>query len=737
MIIQVKDRTLSTTSAERCISDNKDYKVHFVFDEEWEGTTKTARFISNKKYKDVLIDSEDECDIPVEILTPGILKIGVYNSQYATTELIVTVLPSVLREFANAVDYISEDLYREILKKIDGIQIGEVSKEQIYEAVEQYLTENPPSGEVSTEEIKNAVTEYLTANPPSGVTETDIVNAVNAYMEANAENFKGEPGEPGENGVTPNLTIGTVETLAAGSSATASIEGTAENPVLILGIPQGAKGKDGASGSGGSEATVLDGEKIGIVGDSITFGTGSSAATTECDGYYNIYNHKMSYPEILKEQNPSATIYNYGMAGLAVGRNTSNTTCLLDVLESMHTDREDLDYVVLSGGVNDSWVAGTTFGEITSGFADEVDENTFYGALESYIRNAISFYPNAYILYVMTHNNVLKKYGDDSAQSDLNEAIRNVCKKYKIRLLDLNKDIGVNLYMEPYSSKYMADNTHPNEQCYRKYYAPLVEEALLAFGRDTSTPVTTGEVTLSSISATKGTTTYTNGDTLETNDITVTATYTDNSTKNITSLATFDTASVDMANAGTYNLVVSYTENSVTKTCTIVITVEESGGGEIERTVLDSGTIQSTTTWTNTVTWTMYSDGELVIGGTGNPKTFSTSDLPPWNAYASRIKKVTYEEGVTGTGSIVFYNDYPNIIEVTFPSTFTTIGNLAFYKCTGLTSITIPAAVATISANAFQLCDNLTDMYCGFSEGAVANAPWGATGATIHYDYTE
>lgn len=599
------------------------------------------------------------------------------------------------------------------------------------EAVEQYLIENPPSGTASTEDIKAVVTEYLAANPPSGVTEEEISTAVSTYMEANAENFKGEPGA---DGVTPTLKIGTVETLAAGQSATASIEGTVENPVLNLGIPQG---KDGASGSSGSEATVLDGKKIGIVGDSITFGTGSSSATTECDGYYNIYNHKMSYPEILKEQNPSATIYNYGMAGLAVGRNTSNITCLLDVLEKMHTDHEDLDYVVLSGGVNDSWVTGTTFGAITSGFTDEVDENTFYGALESYIRNAIRFYPNAYILYVITHNNALKTYTNDSAQSNLNEAIRNVCSKYKIKLLDLNKDVGVNLYMEPYYSMYMSDNTHPNEQCYRKFYAPLVECALLEFGRDTSTPVATGEVTLSSISATKGTTTYTNGDTLETNDITVTATYTDNSTKNITSLATFDTASVDMANAGTYNLVVSYTENSVTKTCTIVITVEESGGGDIERTVLDSGVMQSTTTWTDTLTWTMYSDGELVIGGTGCPKSYSTSDLPPWNDYAAQIKKVTYEEGVTGTGAVVFYNVYPNITEVKFPSTLTAIGNFAFYECTGLTSVTIPAAVATISTNAFQLCNNITDMYCGFSEGAVANAPWGATGATIHYNYTE
>ena len=51
----------------------------------------------------------------------------------------------------------------------------------------------------------------------------------------------------GEAGATPNIQIGTVETLPAGRSATASMTGTAENPLLNLGIPQGVPGSGGAS----------------------------------------------------------------------------------------------------------------------------------------------------------------------------------------------------------------------------------------------------------------------------------------------------------------------------------------------------------------------------------------------------------------------------------------------------------------------------------------------------------
>lgn len=49
-------------------------------------------------------------------------------------------------------------------------------------------------------------------------------------------------------GKTPNLTIGTVTTLAAGSPATAEITGTPEDPILNLGIPKGVDG-DGADGA--------------------------------------------------------------------------------------------------------------------------------------------------------------------------------------------------------------------------------------------------------------------------------------------------------------------------------------------------------------------------------------------------------------------------------------------------------------------------------------------------------
>ena len=92
------------------------------------------------------------------------------------------------------------------------------------------------------------------------------------------------------------------------------------------------------------------------------------------------------------------------------------------------------------------------------------------------------------------------------------------------------------------------------------------------------------------------------------------------------------------------------------------------------------------------------------------------------------------------------------------PEGLTTIGDSAFEK-SGLTSITVPSSVTTIKYNAFGSCDlisvkfkgtptsihsmafngctNLTTINVPWAEGEVANAPWGATNATINYNYTE
>lgn len=79
--------------------------------------------------------------------------------------------------------------------------------------------------------------------------------------------------------------------------------------------------------------------------------------------------------------------------------------------------------------------------------------------------------------------------------------------------------------------------------------------------------------TLESIAVSGQKTEFTVGDTFSYDGAVVTATYSDGSTKTVTSSATF--SDPDMTTAGTKTVTVSYTENEITKTTTYTITVTE------------------------------------------------------------------------------------------------------------------------------------------------------------------
>lgn len=94
----------------------------------------------------------------------------------------------------------------------------------------------------------------------------------------------GAPGADGADGQTPNIAIGTVETLPAGSVVTATITGQTPNLVLDLGIPQGDKGDPG---TGVPPITGDDeGKVMGVEGGTAKWmepgsGSGSSADVWE------------------------------------------------------------------------------------------------------------------------------------------------------------------------------------------------------------------------------------------------------------------------------------------------------------------------------------------------------------------------------------------------------------------------------------------------------------------------
>ena len=104
-------------------------------------------------------------------------------------------------------------------------------------------------------------------------------------------------------------------------------------------------------------------------------------------------------------------------------------------------------------------------------------------------------------------------------------------------------------------------------------------------------------------------------------------------------------------------------------------------------------------------------------------------------ANCSKLESISLPSGLTFIDSYAFLR-CPRLILTSLPGGLTSIGSSAFNSCKGLTSITFKGTPTTIANNAFQGCTNLKTINVPWASGTVANAPWGATNATINYNYT-
>lgn len=89
---------------------------------------------------------------------------------------------------------------------------------------------------------------------------------------------------------------------------------------------------------------------------------------------------------------------------------------------------------------------------------------------------------------------------------------------------------------------------------------------------------------------------------------------------------------------------------------------------------------------------------------------------------------------VTSIGQNTFY-DCTALTDIVFSENLRFMDMYAFRNCSGIKTVTFKGTpTGRIENSVFNSCTALTDIYVPWAEGAVANAPWGATNATIHYN---
>ena len=115
------------------------------------------------------------------------------------------------------------------------------------------------------------------------------------------------------------------------------------------------------------------------------------------------------------------------------------------------------------------------------------------------------------------------------------------------------------------------------------------------------------------------------------------------------------------------------------------------------------------------LTWTLDSDGVLVIEGQGGMKDWTWEEShslednyhpTDWHKYYENINYIIVREGITNIGNSAF-EGCTKLSSVNLPRSLTSIGEAAFFWCGSLESIVLPESLVNIEDYTFGRCYSL------------------------------
>lgn len=368
-----------------------------------------------------------------------------------------------------------------------------------------------------------------------------------------------------------SCTIKSIEKTENGNKVT--FEWTSNSGATETGVMEVLNGKDGVTGG----VNTLANKRILCVGDSICEGVGAN---------------NQPYAYWLQQWHPNTEIINLGVGGMTIAQRDSSITNAMPVriASGEFEEYKDIDIVVLEGGINDL-MNNVKLGYVSKGYTP-TNYKTFCQGMEYMFNYFKNLFPNARMIFMSTHNVTAYDYNKSQAWWG---ASSEICAKWGVEFLDL-----FSLICTP---KISGLQLHPEYTVHRDYYAKYLDMALvsnspLAGARTTNYYKHNVPVLLQYYSGKKE---FTVGGRVDVSDWRINMVRADLTTYvNVSSTVSYDVSDVDINTIGDYVIHVSYTEDGITLSTDVEISVIE--GENIEPEIPDAPS--DDVTWDDTTSIT-------------------------------------------------------------------------------------------------------------------------------------
>ena len=239
------------------VLSNSNYRLVFEFDDEWAGSSiKTVRIIFGEQSLDLVMQGNSITLPPIPVCER--IFVGVFSDSLSSSTVEIGCIASIADSDSESIFEFTESQYDQIIKilndtdlrQIDSISRrdnnmiilyndGTESSVPLYDGVSVSKASINNKGELvfdfsDGKTVNCGVVKGISVSKAAINEKGELVLDFSDGKQTNCGVVKGT------SGVTPSISIGTVQTLEADADPFVEITGTKENPVLNFGFPKGS-----------------------------------------------------------------------------------------------------------------------------------------------------------------------------------------------------------------------------------------------------------------------------------------------------------------------------------------------------------------------------------------------------------------------------------------------------------------------------------------------------------------